>query len=165
MPRIRNVVALICFAVPGSMALAQILSPLEIRDLQMRELQQKHLTDLKAVTAAISSHSFPYRLYFSRTLDLNEEQQQRKDQRSIRFEKFRTQTVLQITANYYASYSAATMQKEERAKRTVEDVIVPMLEAAVPALIQEEQLRAFAIEIAHHVRRKLLGVDTEYAEN
>src|SRR5579859_2473343 len=165
MPRIRNVVALICFAVPGSMALAQILSPLEIRDLQMRELQQKHLTDLKAVTAAISAHSFPYRLYFSRTMDLNEEQQQRMDQRSIRFEKFHTQTVLQITANYYASYSGELMSQEERARRTMQDVMIPILRAAIPVLAAEEKLQAFALEISHHVRKKVLGVSAEHAEN
>ena len=162
MPRPSKLLVMLWLAAAAS---AQVLSPPEIRDLKMRELQQKHMTELKAAATAISSHSFPYRLYFSRTLDLNEEQQQRKDQRSIRFDKFRTQTVLQITANYYASYSATSMQKEERALRTVEDVMVPMLEAAVPALIQEEQLQAFAIEIAHHVRKKMLGVDTEYAEN
>src|SRR4029077_4297457 len=102
---------------------------------------------------------------FSRALDLNEEQQQRSDQRSIRFDKFRTQTVLEITANYYASYSAELMQKEQRASQTLRDVIVPMLERAVPALIQEEKLQGFGFEISHHVRRKVLGVGAEYPEN
>ncbi len=148
-----------------AVALAQVLSPPEIGDLQMRELQQKHLADLKTVARSISSHAFPYRLYFSRTLDLSEEQQQRSDQRSIRFEKFRNQTVVEITANYYASYSADLMKKEERARRTMQDIMVPMLEAAVPVLGQEEKLQAFAIEISHHIRRKVLGVSTENAEN
>lgn len=131
----------------------------------MRALQEKHLTELKTVGTAISAHRFPYRLYFSQALDLNEQQQQRRDQRAIRFEKFRNQTVLEITANYYASYSAELMQKEERALRTMQDVMVPILQAAVPALGQEEKLQAFALEISHHVRRKVLGVSTENAEN
>jgi hypothetical protein len=145
--------------------LAQVLSPPEIQDLDMRALQEKHLTELKSVGVAISAHQFPYRLYFSRALDLNEQQQQRKDQRAIRFDKFRNQTVLEITANYYASYSAELMQKEERALRTMQDVMVPILQAAVPAFGQEEKLQAFALEISHHVRRKVLGVSTENAEN
>jgi hypothetical protein len=157
--------AAISIAVLAGICSAQVLSPPEIQDLKMRELQQKHMRDLKGVAQTISSHSFPYRLYFSRTLDLSEQQQQRADQRSIRFDKFRTQTVLQITANYFASYSAVLMQKEERAQRTMQDVMVPMLQAAIPALIAEDKLQAFAIEISHHVRRKMLGVDTEYAEN
>lgn len=131
----------------------------------MRELQQKHLTDLKTVARSISSHAFPYRLYFSRTLDLSEEKTQRSDQRSIRFEKFRNQTVVEITANYYASYPADVMKKEERARRTIDDVMVPMLEAAVPVLAQEEKLQAFAFEVSHHLRRKVLGVGAEGMEN
>ena len=165
MRRIRMFLAAISIAALAGNCSAQVLSPPEIQDLKMRELQQKHMRDLKGVAQAISSHSFPYRLYFSRTLDLSEQQQQRADQRSIRFDKFRTQTVLQITANYFASYSAQLMQKEERARRTMQDVMVPMLQAAVPALIAEDKVQAFAIEISHHVRKKMLGVDTEFAEN
>jgi hypothetical protein len=152
----------ICLAAAAS---AQVLSPPEIRDLKMRDLQQQHMADLKTVAATISSHSFPYRLYFSRVLDLNEGQQQRADQRSIRFDKFGTQTVLQITANYYASYSAELMKRDERARKTLHDVTVPILQAAVPVLIKEEKVQAFAIEISHHVRRKVLGVSTENPEN
>jgi hypothetical protein len=162
MRRINLLLPAIGFVVAAS---AQVLSPPEIRDLKMRDLQQQHMADLKAVAVAISSHSFPYRLYFSRVLDLNEGQQQRADQRSIRFDKFGTQTVLQITANYYASYSTELMQKEERAQKTLHDVTVPILQAAVPVMIKEEKLQAFAIEISHHVRKKVLGVSTENPEN
>ena len=165
MRRIRNAIAVLALAASVQSAKAQVLSPPEILDPQMRELQQKNLSSLKDVASAIASHSFPYRLYFSRTLDLNEAQQQRSDQRSIRFEKFHDQTVVEITANYYAAYPAETMLKEERARRTLDDVIVPMLQAAVPAVEGEEKVQAFAIEIAHHVRKKVLGVNTENPEN
>jgi hypothetical protein len=144
---------------------AQVVSPPEILDGHLRELQQKHMADLKNIATQISAHSFPYRLYFSRTLDMSEEQQKRSDQRSIRFEKFHDQTVLEITANYYASYSAELMEKEQRARRTLQDVAVPMLEAAIPALAGEEAVQAFAIEISQHVRRKILGVSNENYEN
>src|SRR5579864_148055 len=157
--------AAILLAALASIAPAQVLAPPEIQDLQMRELQQKHMTDLKAAAAAISSHPFPYKIYFSRKLDVSEHDQRRMDQRSIRFEKFHNQTVLEITANYYASYSAELMQQEERAQRTLFDVMLPMLQAAAPWLVGEEKLQAFALEISHHVRKKMLGVSTENAEN
>ena len=165
MRKIRYSIAIAALAVAVSGGSAQVISPPEIGDVQMRELQQTYLTDLKAVGAAISAHSFPYRLYFSRTLDLNESQQQRGDQRSIRFDKFRKQTVVEITANYYAAYSAELMQREQRVRRTLDDVIVPMLQLAVPRLIKEEKVQGFAIEISHHVRKKVLGVSTENPEN
>src|SRR5579863_7924498 len=136
----RTLATALFLAALAATAGAQIVSPPEIRDLQMRALQQKHLMELKAVADRIKAHSFPYHFYFSRTIDLSEPQQERSDQRSIRFEKYHTQTTLEITGNYYASYSAELMKKEERARRTLEDVMMPMLEAAVPALDVEEQL-------------------------
>jgi hypothetical protein len=161
----RPLVAALALAAVVETARAQIVSPPEIRDQQMRALQQKHLLELKGVAERIKAHSFPYHFYFSRTIDLSEPQQERSDQRSIRFEKYQAQTVLEITGNYYASYSAELMKKEERARRTLEDVMVPMIEAAVPALDEEEQFQGFALEISHHVRKRVLGVSTENAEN
>ena len=57
------------------------------------------------------------------------------------------------------------MQREDRARRTLDDVIVPMLKAAIPAVIGERKVQGFAIEISHHVRKKVLGVTTENPEN
>jgi hypothetical protein len=48
-------------------ASAQVLPPQEIPDPQLRELQQRHLADLKNIATAVSAHSFPYGLDFSRT--------------------------------------------------------------------------------------------------
>jgi hypothetical protein len=165
MRRIRNFIAVVALVAGARTGSAQVVSPPEIRDPDMRELQQKHLAELKMVAKGISSHSFPYRFYFGRTLDLDETEQPRKDQRSIRFDKFRGLTVVEITANYYAAYSAELMQKGDRARRTLDDVIVPILKAAIPAIISEEKVQGFAIEISHHVRKKVLGVSTENPEN
>lgn len=161
----RTSVFVVAFGLAAASAYAQVVSPPEILDKQLRELQQKHMTDLKKVAVEISGHTFPYQLYFSRTLDLNEKQQKHSDQRSIRFDKFEDQTVLEITANYYAAYSADQMEEGQRANRTLQDVGVPMLEAAIPALQGEDQLQSYALEISHHVRKKVLGVMTENPEN
>jgi len=144
---------------------AQVVSPPEIRDPELRELQQKHLTELKAVAVAIGDHQFPYRFYFSRTLDLNEDQQKNRDQRSIQFAKYGHQTVVEILGNYYAAYSDELVKKEERAHRTFEDVMLPMLRAEVPLLSDDPAVQGFALEISHHVRKKVLGVSAEHPEN
>ena len=151
-----------CLAAP---AFPQVVSPAEIRNPELRELQQKHLAELKAVAVSITSHQFPYRFYFSRTLDLEEEQQKRHDQRSIQFAKYGHQTVVQILGNYYASYSAELMKREDRARQTFKDVMLPILQAEVPQLRDAPDIQGFALEISHHVRKKMLGVSTEHAEN
>jgi len=73
--------------------------------------------------------------------------------------------VLKITGNYFASYSDELIKPEDRARLTYESVIVPLLEAAVHALEKADVPEAFAFEISHHVRKKVLGVSSEGAEN
>src|SRR5579863_814831 len=137
---------------------AQVLAPAEVRDPRLRELQRKHLPGLEQAAAAISQHPFPYRFYTSRKLDLTEEQQRGADQRAVRFDTFHDKTVLEITGNYYASYSATLLDKEQRARRTLWDVVVPILQAAAPPVEDETAMEAVAVEVSQHVRRNMLDV-------
>jgi hypothetical protein len=146
-------------------AAGQVLPPSEIADPVIRGLQQSHLEDLQTIAAAIGGHTFPYHFSLSRRLDVSEREQAHSDQRSIQFERFHGQIVLKITGNYFAAYSAGSLTREERARRTYEDVLVPLLEAAVPALLRTEVPDSFALEVSHHVVKAVLGVDTESAEN
>jgi len=144
---------------------AQVLPPEEIPDANMRELQKKYFGELKQIPVAVFQHEFPYHFYFSRTLDLSETAQHSSDQRAIQFDRYRDQTVLKITGNYFASYSAELMTPEERARQTYQDVMLPLLEAAVPVFATSNVPEAFAFEISHHVRKKVLGVSSEGVEN
>jgi hypothetical protein len=161
----RNKILAVMLAAGAAWTSAQVVAPPEIRDLNLRELQQKHLPELEKIGAGIARHQFPYRFYFSRKLDLSEEQQRVADQRSIRFDTFHNQTVLEVTGNYYASYSTGLMDTPERARRTLLDVVVPVLQAAVPPMQDETAIQAFAVEVSHHVRRQMLGVTVEGVEH
>jgi len=144
---------------------AQVLAPDEIRDPNLRELQKKYLGELHQIPVMAAKHDFPYRFYFSRKLDLSEKEQQTSDQRSIQFDRYHDQTVLKITGNYFASYSTELMQPTQRARQTYQDVILPLLEAAAPLFVTSTVPHAFAFEISHHVRKKILGVSSEGIEN
>src|SRR5690348_4365394 len=144
---------------------AQVLAPPEILDPGMRDLQQKHLTELKAAAVDITSHQYPYKFYLSRTMDLTERQEQLTDQRSIRFSHFQGRTVLQVTGNYFASYSDQTMSRDERVKKTYLDVVLPILRATAARVGSEPELNAYAVEVSHHVRKRVMGVTMERPEN
>src|SRR5271166_2259726 len=161
--RIRSLLALLVAC--AGIAAPQVLSPAEINDPYLRGLQQSHLDELHAITGAIAKHEFPYRFSFSRKLDLSEKDQARNDQRSVQFDKFQGQTVLKITGNYFAAYSADRMTSEERIRRTYQDVMLPILLASASALARADVPDAFALEISHHVVRILMGQRTEIAEN
>jgi hypothetical protein len=144
---------------------AQVLAPAEIKDEGARGLQEKYFFDLKAVAETVRSHDFPYHFYFSRVMDLSEQQQQSSDQRSLQFDKFQGKLILKITGNYFASYSAELMDGPQRSRQTFTDVMLPILRAAVLQFHESDVPDSYALEISHHVRKKFLGVPAEAAEN
>ncbi len=146
-------------------ATGQALSPAEIKNPQMRGLQEKNLPQLQQVGAEIQAHVFPYAFYFSRVLDLQLAQQQRADQRSLRFDNYSGMTVVELTGNYFGSYSSELVTKSHRVLRTFQDVMLPILEIEVPALKDNSDVEGFAMEISHQVRGKAMGMNVERPEN
>lgn len=144
---------------------AQVITPVELPDPKAQHLQQRHLQTLMAIGTEIEAHKFPYPFYFSRVLDVDLPKMQLADQRSIRFDTYKGQSVLEITGNYYAAYSADRMDPYARLKETFDRVVLPMLQAEVPHFPDDAEFSAFAIEVSHHVRQKVMGVSSEQPEN
>src|SRR5271167_1220470 len=144
---------------------AQVVTPMEIPDPRSQHLQQQYIKALMDIGARVEAHKFPYPFYFSRVLDVDLDKQKQLDQRSIRFDTRDGQNVLEITGNYYASYSAERMDSYAGVKRTFSDVVMPLLQAAVPHFPDDTAFAAFAIEVSHHVRQRVMGVSSEHAEN
>jgi hypothetical protein len=162
----RFVVNLILVAGIGvSTAAAQVMTPMELSDPKYQHLQQRHLKALMDIGNEIQEHKFPYPFYFSRVLDVDLQKMQIEDQRSIRFGSYDGQTVLEITGNYYASYSAGLMNPYQRLKETFQQVVMPILRAEVSHFPDDSEFTAFAIEVSHHVRNKAMGVNSEGSEN
>jgi len=155
--------ALVLLAV--SACRAQIVAPPEIKDPELRSLQQQYMDDLRLVAQDILANHFDYPFYLSRKLDLDESQQQRADQRSIRFDRYNGQTVLAITGNYYAAYSADKVNSDQRARSTFLNVVTPILKAAVPRFQNNHHVQGYAVEISHHILGKVMGVAMERPEN
>ncbi len=153
------------FCLVAAPAVSQVVSPMEIRDPAQRMLQEKYLPQLKAVGAGVGALQFPYHFYLSRALGVDERQLVSFQQASIQFESFEEQPVIQITGNYFASYSDELLPKNRRARQTFTDVMLPILKIAVPQFPAETPFQSFALEISHHVRGQLLGVLTENTEN
>jgi hypothetical protein len=144
---------------------AQVITPMELPDPKAQHLQLRHLQTLMAIGTEIEAHKFPYPFYFGRVLDVDQDKMQLADQRSIRFDIYKGQTVLEITGNYYAAYSADRMDAYARLKETFERVVMPVLQAEVPHFPDDSEFSAFAIEVSHHVRQKVMGVSSEQPEN
>jgi hypothetical protein len=144
---------------------AQVLTPVELSDPKLQHLQMRYFQALAAIGGDIQAHKFPYPFYLSRALNLDLSKMAQTDQRSIRFDIYKTQTVLEITGNYYASYSADRMGPYERLKETFEQVVMPVLQAETRHFPDDSAFSSFAIEVSHHVRQRVMGVNSEHPEN
>lgn len=158
-------VSALLFSILIPAASAQVLSPAEIKDHQLRDLQQQYMEDLSRLGADVLSLPTPYSFYLSRRLDLDEQKQKSADQRSIRFDRYKGRTVIEITGNYYAAYSAEKMNPEQRAKATFDAVILPILKVEVPRFQSNPNVQGYAFEISHHILGKVMDVPVEHPEN
>jgi hypothetical protein len=162
--RKRRLLSMILIVAASGAASAQVLTPAEIPDPELRALQQQYINDLKIVGQDIQGLQLKYRFYLNRKLDLDESQQQQADQRSIRFDRYNGQTVLAVTGNYYAAYSDK-IGADQRARSTFLSVIMPILRSEVPRFQSNRQVQGYALEISHHVRGNVMGVMVERPEN
>ena len=144
---------------------AQVVSPVELKDPALRALQLQYFDDLQQVGREILADHFDYPFYLSRKLDLDELQQKRADQHSIRFDHYNGQTVLAITGNYYAAYSAEKTGPDQRARTTFLNVVMPLLKAAVPRFQNNPSVQGYAIEVSHHILGAVMSVSMERPEN
>ena len=144
---------------------AQVVSPWEIKDPDLRSLQQQYMDDLQSAGRDILASHFEYPFYLSRKLDLDQAEQQRADQHSIRFDSYNGRTVLAITGNYYAAYSTQKMSEDQRARATFLAVVMPILKGAVPRFQSNHEIQGYAIEVSHHIMGNVMGVGMERPEN
>jgi hypothetical protein len=149
----------------GGVSSAQVLSLGKVNDPISKRLQKQYFAQLQQISTEATTIHFPYPFYFSQALDIDEARQKQLPQGSIRFDQFNGQTVLAISGNYYISYSSSQLNGNQRARKTYEDVVLPLLKAAVARTDRSVPFEAYAFEIAHHVRNKVLKVNTEGAEN
>ena len=148
-----------------SACFAQVVNPVEIKDPDLRVLQQKYLDDLKTVGDDILAVHFEYPFYLSRKLDIDEQLQQRADQRSLRFDRYGGRVVLAISGNYYAAYSTEKIHEEQRARTNFLEVVMPILKDAVPRFQANHDVKGYAVEVSHHITGKVMGVTIEKPEN
>lgn len=161
----RNKIAWLALAVLSvGICSGQVVPPVEIQDTQMQTLQRQNINSLKLTGQQILAHHFAFPFYLSQKLDIDQQQQLRTDQNSLRFELYDGQTVLAISGNYYAAYSQK-FDEEQRAKETLLQVILPILKIAVSHFGENSTVQGYAVEISHHVVRKSIGLSVERPEN
>ncbi len=153
--------ALIFFS--GVAGLAQV-SPAEVLNPRLKTAEQTYFPQLEALNRAISSTQFPFAFQLSRFVGLDPKQQVETDTRGVEFVRFHDRMVLKVTGNYNAAYSADALTDNERASRTFQDVMVPILRLVIKTIPAGVNCDAVGFEISYHVRSRTKSFDYEGKE-
>ena len=141
-------------------SLAQV-SPNEVLDPQLKELESQYLSQLKTINQQIARTRFPFPFYVSRAVGLDPSQEVEADTRGLEFEYFRHRIVLKATGNYNAAYDSKQFTRNERAARTFRDVMMPILQIITQNIPPDVGCDAIGMEIAYHVRDRQKNYDYE----
>ena len=172
----RNLISLSRFRAPAALLLPVMLlwvgmragfgqvSPSEIVNPQLKALEQTYFPQLEALNRAIRSTKFPFTFLLSRYVGLDPQHQTEADTRGLEFVKFHERLVLKITGNYNAAYNADLLTENERASRTFNEVIAPILQLVPEEIPAQVACDAVGFEISYHVRRRNRSYDYEGKE-
>ena len=155
--------ALIAVLLVARPATAQI-NPNEIRDPDLKALEKQYFQELKSLNQSIAHMHFPFAFYLSRYVGLEPSKQAEADSRGIEFVKFRDRTVLKITGNYNAAYNSDKFTRNERAARTFQDVVLPILKTVTQSISPDVNCDSIGFEVSYHTRADEKAYDYEGKE-
>lgn len=140
------------------------VNPNEILNPDLKALEKEYFPQLKSLNQAIAKMHFPFPFYLSRYVGIEPSKQAETDSRGLEFVTFRDRTVLKITGNYEAAYSAAQFTRNERAARTVQDVLLPILQTVTQSIPPDVGCDAIGFEVSYHTRAAEKSYDYEGKE-
>lgn len=149
--------------VSASTISAQV-NPNEILNPDLKALEKEYFPQLKSLNQAIAKMHFPFPFFLSRYVGIEPSKQAETDSRGLEFVTFRDRTVLKITGNYEAAYSATQFTRNERAARTFQDVLLPILQTVTQSIPPDVGCDAIGFEVSYHTRAAEKSYDYEGKE-
>src|SRR5271157_2023134 len=140
------------------------VNPNEILNPDLKALEKEYFPQLKSLNQAINRMHFPFPFFLSRYVGIEPSKQAETDSRGLEFVTFRDRTVLKITGNYEAAYSATQFTRNERAARTFQDVLLPILQTVTQSIPPDVGCDAIGFEVSYHTRAAEKSYDYEGKE-
>jgi hypothetical protein len=143
--------------------LAQV-SPTEIANPQLRAAEQQFLPQLQSLHLAIGSTQFRLPFILTRYVGVDPARQSSLDTRGLEFVYFRDRLLLKTSGFYAAAFNSEELTSNERASRTFQEVIVPILRLIAEQIPPDVACDGIGFEIAYHVRAPSKNSDFEGRE-
>ena len=158
-------VALTCAVVilSAQSGFAQV-SPAEVLNPDLKAAETKYFSQLKELNHQIAVIKFPFRFVLSRYVGIDPAKQAETDSRGLEFVRFHDRVLLKVTGNYNAAYNSGLLTQNQRASRTFQDVIVPVLRIVTGGIPADVTCDAIGFEISYHTRAPNKNFDYEGKE-
>jgi hypothetical protein len=143
--------------------LAQV-SPSEIANPSLRATEQQYLPQLQSLQHAISETQFRLPFILTRYVGVDPSLQASLDTRGLEFVYFQRRMLLKTSGFYTAAFNSEQLTSNERASRTFQEVIVPILRLIVKQIPPDVACDGIGFEIAFHTRAASKNSDFEGRE-
>ncbi len=142
----------------GQVAPDGILNP------RLKADETRYLPQLQSLQQSIAATKFPYPFKLARYLNAKPGQRAASDRNGIEFVYFEGREILKISGIYKTAFSATQLSKNERASRTFQDVVVPILRLVTQQVPANIDCDGIGFEIVYDTRDANNAYDYEGQE-
>ena len=128
------------------------VSPAEILNPKLKAEEQRYLPQLQALQHSIAVADFAFPLRLARYADARPGQRGASNSDGIEFVYFQQRVVLKISGIYKAAFNATQLSQNERASRTFQDVVAPILRLVTQQIPPSVDCDGIGFEIVYHTR-------------
>jgi len=140
------------------------VSPTEIRNPQLSAIEGRYLPQLQSLQQAIGQAQFRMPFILTRYVGVDPARQASLDTRGLEFVHFHDQTLLKTSGFYTAAYNAEELTPNERASRTFQEVVAPILRLVALQIPADVACDGIGFGIAYHTRSAHKNSDFEGRE-
>ena len=154
-----RLLAAMVFVLPMAPAMCQV-SPTEILNPQSRAAEQEYFSQLKSLQSSIAETKFPFPFKLARYLNAKPNERASLDLNGIEFVYFQQSVVLKISGLYKAAFNSTQLSENQRASRTFQDAIVPILRLVSEKIPHSAACDGIGFEVIYNSRH--LDGDYDY---
>jgi len=130
----------------GQVAPDGILNP------RLKADEAKYLPQLQSLQQSIAATKFPYPFKLARYLNAKPGQRPASDRNGIEFVYFEGREILKISGIYKVAFNSTQLSENERASRTFQDVVVPILRLVTQQIPANIDCDGIGFEIVYDTR-------------
>ncbi len=140
------------------------VSPAEILNPKLKAEEQRYLPQLQALQHSIAVADFAFPLRLARYADARPGQRGASNSDGIEFVYFQRRVVLKISGIYKAAFNATQLSRNERASRTFQGVVAPILRLVTQQIPPSVDCDGIGFEIVYNTRDASKAYDYEGRE-